>query len=237
LRDSLEKTVVARPNFAIARFQQGLNGYVGSQDTMIRADDPDLSNAVTGKLTVDLDDDTAAGNQPSVGMVRFNNIFGDGPGQIPVGATILSANLMVVTGTASGDNGNQFEVGLYRMLGDWSDASTWNSLNAGVSTDGTEASSTVDQSNNVNTLGDGVNYLVTSTVQAWANNPSANFGWALIATGTDGWRWDSSDATDPTRRPILEILYEVPPVPEPSAVALALIGIAVTWSATSRRRE
>ena len=54
-------------------------------------------------------------------LLRFDNIFGGGAGQIPLGSTILGATLRVESsgGNAQGDGGH-----MNRMLAPWTEAST-----------------------------------------------------------------------------------------------------------------
>ena len=55
---------------------------------------------------------------------------------------------------------------------------------------------------------------VTANVQEWVAGSAANNGWAVIPSGTDGWRLVSSDVGTPGDRPVLEVVYEVgPPCP------------------------
>ena len=73
-------------------FDQGINGYDGLSDAFI--DYGDMTDALGEDAIIDIDD----GGSPLIGLIRFSNIFGDGPNQIPLGSTINSAvlSLMVV---------------------------------------------------------------------------------------------------------------------------------------------
>src|SRR5207249_1872375 len=85
----------------------------------------------------------------------------------------------------------------------------------GVSADGSEASGAMDAIATPNVLDGAANFDVTSTVQDWING-GANFGWELLPLGTDGWRWNSSEAATDELRPTLTISYTT--VPEPSCI-------------------
>jgi hypothetical protein len=129
-----------------------------------------------------------------------------------------------MTGTNTND-GTATTVSLYRMLQGWDESATWNSLLGGISADGTEAVSLADDSVAPSYNNSGVYRVfdVTGSVQAWADGRD-NYGWAMLATGTDGWRFDSADSgTALGDRPILEITYAVP---EPTT--LALLSLAAT---------
>lgn len=184
-------------------FQQNLNGYTGTRDTELRGAAPDAPQGAATGVTVDLDD----GGGISHGLLRFDDLFGSGPGQVPVGAQIVSATLVIQHNVA---NANGTPVHLHRMLRTWDAATdTYNSLGAGVQADDTEARSVIDAV--VNSAGLTVpftlNIDVTPTAQAWANG-EPNHGWAFLPTGTDGYRWDSSESATP---PALSIAFTVPP--------------------------
>lgn len=73
-------------------FQQGdANGYAGTEDTFVDAGEPTTNKGSAVSIAVDLDD--SAGDATTLGLIRFDNIFGAGTGQIPAGATITSASL------------------------------------------------------------------------------------------------------------------------------------------------
>lgn len=71
-------------------FQNGLSGYSGTFDRYI-AQTPD--SGIDGSALPDV---TLIGNSQQ-GLIRFDNIFGGGAGQIPLGARILDASLQLST--------------------------------------------------------------------------------------------------------------------------------------------
>jgi len=167
-------------------FQQGdANGYTGTQDVGIHSgtgvDTPDGANAI---INVDSDD---GGIRQA--LLRFDNIFGVAPGQVPPGAVITAATLTL----NQTDNGNP--VNLYRMLVTWDQTTaTWNLLGGGLTADGTEAVATADAvTPGLNGVVGAITMDVTTSVRAWAAG-QPNYGWALIPTGGDGWRWNSSES-------------------------------------------
>ena len=109
------------------------------------------------------------------------------------------------------------------MLKTWSESSTYGDATwggDGISTDGVDASATADGSTIADIQDLAMHFDVTGTVQDWANNPSQNFGWTLLNTGSDGWRFVSSerrahrrppDARDQLRRPRTGEHRAVPP--------------------------
>lgn len=201
------------------KFQQGVNSYSGTHDTMLRQDQADTSFASTTTLVSDLDDNAATGNQPAQALLRFDALFGTSANQIPLGSKIYAAKLLVMTGTGTND-GTATTVSAYRMLQNWSDSATWNSLGGGVNPDGLMALSLADNSIAPSYNNNGVYAIfdVTSSVQAWSDGAN-NYGFALLANGTDGWRFASSESTSGTA-PILEITL----VPEPGMLTLLATG-------------
>src|SRR6185503_7172177 len=78
------------PTSLTATFRQGVLGYTGAVDTYIDAGNPTTSNATNVLLTTD---GVPPANEERQTLIRFDNIFGNGAGQIPVGSTINSATL------------------------------------------------------------------------------------------------------------------------------------------------
>lgn len=217
-------TAAVRPPTATVRFQEGAGGYSGVHDTFIRQDQPTTAFGSATTLVVDGDDNGASGSQPTQALVKFDSLFGSGPGQVPAGADIESARLLVMTGPTSGD-GSANTVSAHRMLTDWDELVTWDSLLGGISANGIEAALLADDSiapSHNNTAVYAI-FDVTATVQLWADGLAANHGWALLPNGTDGWRFLSTDAANAVSlRPVLEVTYVVP---EPGALAVLAAGL------------
>ncbi len=199
-------------------FRAGDGGYADAHDTYIEQSAGTTPHGTDAKVVVD--------ESPlSQGLVRFDKLTGGGAGQVPLGATILSAKLTLLTGDNSVNNDTTVDtVSLHRMLKDWGDSSTWNSLNGGVSTDDIEAASAADFALTPNVASAYAIFDVTATVQQWINNPASNFGWMMRDTGGDGWRWLSSEALLAGDRPRLEITYAVP---EPGTAGLLAAGFVL----------
>ncbi len=192
--------------FPTATFQQGVNGYAGTQDAGIHsatADGPDGANTV-------INVDGADGGGVRQALLRFDDIFGSNPGQIPSGASIRGATLRLF----QTDNGDLHR--LHRMLTGWDqNSATWNVLVDGVVANDVDAVAAFDASgpgfngNNIN-----INIDVTASVQAWANG-QANNGWAFIPNGNDGWRWNTSESANP---PALLVEYDIIPCVNPPSI-------------------
>ncbi len=207
------------PPVLTARFQQGVNGYAGGADTTLRADAPTVDNSAAATLLADLDTGTGL---PAQVLVRFENLFGASAGQVPADAVILSAKLILTTGSGANDISATL-VAAHRMLAAWSATDTWDSLTAGISADDTEAVSTASFTQVPNILSAPVIFDVTGDVAAWLAG-AANRGWALLPMGTDGWVAASSKSATASQRPRLEIAYTVPVAAGYAAWQLAKFG-------------
>jgi hypothetical protein len=84
----------------------------------------------------------------------------------------------------------------------------------------------------VQSIGGVGEYLFTgpgllADVQGWVNDPGGNFGWFLLGDETgdrNARRFISGDLGDPDAEPLLLVGYLIP---EPSALALSLLGLAL----------
>jgi acid phosphatase len=191
------------PPTATRLFRQGLNGYTGAHDTYIESANPGTTRGGATPIVAD-------SSPLSQVLVRFDDVFGAGPTKVPVGARVLSAKLLLLTGPSSGSGDSSGSVmNLHRMLTAWSEASTWSGLGAGVSADGVEASAGFDFLLVPNVLNAWAIFDVSETVQAWADGSAANYGWAVLPGGSDGWRLVSSEGGSVADRPTLEVTYQL----------------------------
>ena len=182
---------------ATLHFQQGLDGYGGTVDTMVRGAAAGTSYATSTIITTDLDD---ASGWPSHVLLRFDDIVGGAAGQIPPYATVISATLRLRSlDTGSGGS-------LHAMLQPWSDAATWNSLVNGIQADDAEAAIAADDGISANSLSD-VDLDVTTRVQSWVDGIAVNNGWAVLANGVDGWDIASAEHSTADYRPELIVTF------------------------------
>jgi hypothetical protein len=197
-----------------ASFRQGVNGYTGTEDTVLQQANPDLN------LSFDLFAfvDAANANNESQFLMKFNNIIGTGPGQIPPGSRIHAASLQLAsTNPNSMGHGGRF----YTMSQPWTEGTaTWNSFgNNGVQPDGTEASMTFNTSAGFASLAPlvqgGFNpFDVTADLQSWVSGAKDNNGWAILpwAGGTDEWGFVTSNAFVEQELPRLQVFFTPPGV-------------------------
>ena len=212
-------------------FRQGQNGYAGTGDTYIDQNAGTTNFGEQDTIWVDGDrNGGTAGSPDSQAMIRFNNLFGSGPGQIPAGAQIESAELILHTSDRT-DAQSPNTIALHRLLQNWTESgAVWNTFN-GFATDGIEAILAANGSV-VPSVRDGyVSFDVTESLMAWAAG-ATNMGWVLLPGGGNGWQFDSSEAADLLDRPQLNVTYRA--VPEPGAVG-TLFGAALI--ALGRRRR
>lgn len=222
-------------------FRDGVNGYNGTRDTMVRSNEtasPGDSRGVNYGLLdfVSVDgDDGSPGAKPNQGLINFEGIFGNGANQIKATDTILSAKIALeVDNPGSG-------LTLHDMRVVWNETTvTWNSLVGGVQADGIEAVATpiltLGANNGSENVGTGPLLLdVTSSLQAVQAGTLPGYGWAMIpfAAGSNGIDFHTREFGDVALRPTL--MVEVSPVPEPEAYALMLSGLALVGFALRRR--
>lgn len=201
-------------------FQQGVNGYTGTQDTEIHentdgnptaADTPGGTSGGPDAASVTVDNDDPAGTRSRM-LLRFNGIFGGSPGQIPLGSAVHRATLRVST-----INPGSNPILVFKMLVDWNEATTtWNSLTNGID-DGTNGVEAVFLGTLNPSDSPGVDDVdVTAVVQQWSDESSPNYGFAFVATGTDGWDCETSESGTVANRP--RLLIDFTPVISPCEI-------------------
>jgi PEP-CTERM motif len=238
----------------VMTFQQGVGGYTGYHDSQLSNGNPntvmtDFSPGNPGQIRVDPGDAAAFDAGYVYGLMRFDNIFGTGPGQIPPGSNINSATLRL---NLTEDTGDGF-LYLHRMITDWSDTTaTWNFFSPTGVQLGTHAVATADASvgpginANAPTPGSSTAYPiitadVTSSLQAWSNG-FANRGWNIrpdngtgANSATDGILFSSAEDPTAGNHPLLTVNFTTA-VPEPGTLVLAGLGL-IGVAAYRRRRH
>ena len=200
------------PPVLSTRFRQGLNGSADCTDTMVSLATPTTDSSAAALLSADTD---ALAVRTEQILVRFNNLIGAAPGQVPANATIISAKLSMWTGAGANDDSNDL-ASAHRMLIPWSSADTWDSLVGGVSADDMEAVASNTFTHMPELENAPVILDVTADVAAFlAGTP--NHGWLLDCTGPDGWNAISAEGVTTTQRPTLQIAYTLSVAPGYSA--------------------
>jgi hypothetical protein len=204
---------------ASVSFRQGADGYAGTRDTYLTANNSGATHGSDTIAWVDGDQDgNTSGKQPAHALIRFEDLFGSGG--IPDGAIIDSARLTIHTSDlAQSHSGSSME--LYRMVNGWTVNATWDTKVNGISADANEALLAPDDVITPSVDGAFVSFDVTESLATWAAG-APNNGWALLPGGNDGWRFDTSEAANLLDRPVLDVSYRV--VPEPCSVGLLCAG-------------
>jgi len=182
-----------------AAFQQGVNGYSGTVDLEVWALAPKTILNANPNASSDANND---GGESQV-LMRFDDIIGTKSEQIPPFASIVSARLVV----SAFDQGST--VNLHRLYVPFDSSATWDSLIAGVSADGMEASRHKDgfTFGTIAASSSGAIFDVTDTVQAWANGLD-NHGWIFLNTGGNGWDFYTAEFDKVEQRPKLIVRFE-----------------------------
>jgi hypothetical protein len=183
-------------------FRMGLNSYTAVTDIGLKQQYPDTPYPSETTIGVDLEDVYNNETTETQALVKFAEIFGDGEGQIPLSAIVENASVSFYT-----TNSTTGPVSLHRMLVDWNEASTWNSLIDGVSPDDVEAQTLVDGEIENPAVNQQTSVDVTDTVSSWQNAPGDNYGWVLLNHNTDGWDFRGSEHETETNRP--ELIVDV----------------------------
>lgn len=208
-----------------------------------------------------------AGTSLRRGLLAFDT--NGGGAAIPAGATITSVSLRLFLNQVPSVPSVQ-NFGLRRVLANWGEGTsnsgqsgsgaastagdaTWlhtlynpadPSANRWASAGGdlfAVASATADIGDTVGFYTFNSSAALVADVQAWVNDPAANFGWALVGgegTASTARRFDSRESVTAGRRPLLSIEYTVAAVPEPGTFALfAAAGAGGLVALTVRRRR
>lgn len=172
-----------------------------TDDAQITADTPTTNDGAGTILNID-------GQTPHAHAVfKYPNLFGNDPGQVPLGVEIVSATLTV----------NCFNPGnlmtAYRLLEDWVETeTTWNNRSAGVSwgnpgADGAASHDSAGVTWNCTTSGVKT-FDLTAIMQAWSAG-APNYGVVALDSGVDGNDFYSSEDPALANRPMLTVRYRV----------------------------
>jgi hypothetical protein len=215
----------AGANVVTISFQNGVNGYNGAFDRTIseREEHNVDGSGVINDFLDGYQKDTSPDEQR---LLRFDNIIGSEPRQIPAGATILSAELTVTTAFVSNaQTGGPYGVAgvlqafdsatmYYDFISETEMVSRgpwWQDGSATRPTGGfgRQHPGSIDSGN------------VTSLVQIWADGAD-NLGFAIQAglpelvteraNTTDGWSFATTGNPGATKRPKLTVSYTTDPV-------------------------
>ncbi len=188
-------------------FEKGLNGYDGGGvDLEVRVNEPNV--VIPADSGVLLYDGNNIPTEQNILLIKFGDIFGDGPYQIPVGREILSGVMRWKVQPDPGGGSSSQLAELLEMLvpfveGSYSDQP----FGAGLPNEGEHFRA----DNFVLIPGPGhnavVNITVTNSLNAWSSGEIDNNGWVLLPGGSNGVIIRSTDFK-PDQNP--ELLVETP---------------------------
>ncbi|MBK1835309.1 Ig-like domain-containing protein [Roseibacillus ishigakijimensis] len=198
-------------------FQEGVDGYTGQFGMrLIETGTTQLGSAVE-EYYLDGHPDNDSSNDTN-GIVRFDNIFGDGPGQIPPGAGIQDAQLIMSTSTAGdAQSGGPYIIDILTVPVD--ENTKYADLQLGEKGDdfeGVRGSVTGIPVAGFGAIQNGqvVSANVTYLVQLWSDYQIGdsfgieNYGFAIYTGGTsDGWSYNTVGNVNPELRPKLVVTY------------------------------
>lgn len=182
-------------------FQQGLGGYDGVHDTYYQTGDP---IAIHGAETEWEWDGSDAGGF-NFGMIRFDNLFGTNPDQVPPDATIISA---ILTLTVTNEGSSDQIATMHELVVPFDDTQDFFSFGDGSGAEPLPGQDYVEEpiaSIPGPSVGTILELDVTESIKR-IQAGGENFGWVFIPTGSNGVGVASSEAG--SGRPMLTITIE-----------------------------
>lgn len=160
-------------------------------------------------------------------LLKFNDLFGADPGQIPVGSTITSASLHLYLYY----DWEGYERGLYQMTEDWNASTRWNTLPGGggiVPGVNTENTAVATWTGGAYPNQQWMDLDVTSSLQGWLGGED-QYGWGIWGEKAGNFSPAYINSFDnAANRPWLEVTYDIPQppsVPEPGTMLVLLLGL------------
>jgi len=208
-------------DFIKLTLQQGVDDYLGTQDTFINEWASDENHAGDWHLSV-----RTGGAQLS--LLRFD------VSQVPAEADVALATLKVYAVRRS--NANSTELRAWMVNRNWgAGAATWTQATATEEWEqpgcnGVPADRSGDASDPAQLLATNVwcTLEVTEMVRQWVASPETNRGLLLGSTGNVGVRYDLAGSEYPkaSLRPILFVVYALRPTPTPTPTLPPILEIA-----------
>ncbi|PKQ28280.1 MAG: hypothetical protein CVT63_03540, partial [Candidatus Anoxymicrobium japonicum] len=222
--------VVVQPGVPVTLIlEPGVNGYQGLKDTYIDAWSP-MSNF---------------GTEPGIWVRSRDVMYGllaFDLAALPRNAAVVSATLHLYQQDVS-NTSNNLTLAAHRLLRPWDEsATTWKMATShtpwtapGATGDLDRVAAAVSSVELRPSAMGPISLNVTSLVQLWANNPSANYG--LLLSGTSGgsvaYDFGSTSTTSPEARPRLTIEYFEPSQATPTPTRTPTRQVTATSTPTS----
>ncbi|RRJ94648.1 DNRLRE domain-containing protein [Opitutaceae bacterium TAV4] len=216
--NSNDGAMVTGSDFQTLIFRNGDNAYAGATEAALVKDEtltlsPDAPNLPIEHSTTPRTGKPLTDKQT---LLRFDDIFGGQPAQIPTNAPIVSATLRLHTA-----KGARTRVFFNRLLQPWTDAARDGN---GIQANEREARAEPDTIAYFLRDNAAVDVNLTKSLRAWTSGKNANHGWVLRHTGAkaDPLSLVSSLSADPEKRPRLSVTFDARPGnPPPTASELA----------------
>lgn len=183
-----------------------------------------------------------------VQLIRFDNIFGPGPGQIPNGVIIDNAQLTVIQNSTV-----TYTFSAYRALLPWTPTVAGVAAydtDPGVRPRGPDLFAGLAEVSSTPTIsapavprvagtGGEIVFDITADMQYFLDNPTERNFWVLArtdqATGVPYYSYPLLAGQPASAGPLLQVSYSFPPAPEPSS--LLLLGLGTCLLSMKRRRS
>ncbi len=184
-----------RAEVVTARFRQGVADYGGTVDTFLKQASP---SGFYGSASV-VEWDGSDGGGENFGLLRFDDLFGTDPGQIPPGSLILAAALVYEVNN-EGDPATVNEV-----VVEWDETVSFNTFG---DLPGVQAEDYGVEIGQAPGGGGTQTFDLSASLRAWSQDPTANRGWIFRPTGgSNGVEFRSSEYGTIDVRPELQLSY------------------------------
>ena len=180
--------------------KNGAQNYHDTRDTYIRADMP--NTAFHGEQFMLA---TQQADRVTQALIRFDNLFGGGDRQVKTNREILSAKL-VIPYSFGRPSTPSFNAEIHRMLVDWNEQSTWNSLGGGIKLDDAMAAAQAEFTWTPAAENAGAVFDVTESLRQWKQG-AANFGWVIVSNSEQMFQGVATEDTTKEFLPFLSITY------------------------------
>jgi hypothetical protein len=190
----------------VASFQEGVDGYAGTISAWLQENNTTTDGSTLNQSFLDGPPSPSPNDQM---LIKFDQVFGSNPGQVPLTASIEKAYVVITTGNTSTNARSVGPFGIAQMLVDWTPTSKWIEDFGGNGPTQADNEILAPTHTFLGMIDNGTTYFnVTNALVNWQNG-AANYGFNVQSYGTDdGWQVNWPGATDATARPRLVVLWQ-----------------------------